>query len=275
MAPDLEKLISAGEIVNTCANQVHGWLRMTGADRPIYLNLTGNLCCDLIGRRITFDNRAPTLQFDAATVTRGLARQQIGPTGDIAVVNDDLILEWYSQDGHMFARIPTTQLELSERSSAFDNEFLAENCLLPMPSGRGLFREIPSLTLAPPPSKSTLDHDAQMALLDSMLQENPASQQPIRQLISPELRLPKAGSLVGDRLQRKVKEVLAHLALLGITLEMCHHFRPAQAYEMLHRMVLQDSIHPKSPQTGFIVHYLTFEHCQDCLADEETWVHEG
>ena len=52
---NVSQQLVAGEIVNTCLNQVHGWVRLTALETPVYLNLTGNMSLDLAGRRITFE----------------------------------------------------------------------------------------------------------------------------------------------------------------------------------------------------------------------------
>ncbi|MCA9175409.1 MAG: hypothetical protein KDB14_13085, partial [Planctomycetales bacterium] len=75
----------------------------------------------------------------------------------------------------------------------------------------------------------------------------------------------------GLELHYKLKEVLAHLANLGVALDACHHFTPERCYEMVHRMVNQETLHPDSPRSGYIVHYLTFEQCETCRAEELGW----
>jgi hypothetical protein len=138
-----------------------------------------------------------------------------------------------------------------------------------------LFRQFSSLAgLNLPAQPATADNwEDRFAVLDAMLEDKDA-EVPIRTLLSPSLELPPLESLPPAGLELKVKEVLAHLSLLGVCLEMCHHFTAEEAYRLLGKVAEEDKLHPQSPGSGYVMHYLTFEHCAACVAEEETWVQQ-
>ena len=264
MTWEIGPMVEAGEVINTCPNQVHGWLRLVGVERPVYLNLTGNMSTDLAGRRLTF---VASTQPTGLSAPR-LSRQQIGPTGDMTQLEDgQLLLEWHGQNGHVLGHLRPIECETGEAVEMTGCQ--------PLPAQRGgcgLFRQLASLTsLDVPPERWVENREEQFALLDALLEDEEADV-PIRSLVSPLLELPPCGVLHGPPLDWKIKEVLAHLSLLGVCLEMCHHFLSKDAYLFLSRMLAEDKLHPQSPASGYVTHYLTFEHCRQCLADAETWV---
>ena len=262
--------IESGEIVNTCVNQVHGWIRLAGVERPFYLNLTGNMSTDLAGRRVRFQMSAPRI-FATPEQLQCLSRQQIGPTG-IMMHADSLTLEWHSQDGLIVADLSPAELTLTEVCDDFKNAVLRENTIPASPlhdNTPWLFTGLPSLDKLVVPRRGRMED--RFALLDAMLDGN-AKERPLHELLPNTLQLPRVTQLDGLALQLKVKEILAHLAVLGVTLDMCHHFTPAQAYNMLLDLLDNEQIHAESAKSGFIVHYMSFDHCERCIEEEESWV---
>lgn len=267
--------IESGEIVNTCVNQVHGWIRLAGVDRPFYLNLTGNMSSDLAGRRIRFE-LAPSRTVASPQQLQHLSRQQVGPTG-LMTHADSLVLEWHSQDGLIVANLCPTELTLTDVCPDFTYEVFRENTLAaaslplePFEDSRApwLFASLPSLEHTVAIRRGKVDE--QFALLDAML-DGKVKEQPIHELLPASLKLPRASQLDPPTLQWKVKEILAHLALLGVTLDMCHHFTPRQAYNMLLDLLDNEQIHAESARSGFIVHYMSFDRCEQCLEEEDAW----
>ncbi|MCA9175260.1 MAG: hypothetical protein KDB14_12320, partial [Planctomycetales bacterium] len=204
---NVSQQLVAGEIVNTCLNQVHGWVRLTALETPVYLNLTGNMSLDLAGRRITFErlNGSPRRAGRAdpsgarnspSSQSFDLARQQIGPTGDMTIRDGVLTLEWHGQNGHVLARCRPTDLQVSDRNERFTRSTLDLHAIPSSGLEDGLFSGIPTVAeLEPHPTPR--DWDDQFALLDAMLSDS-GKEVPVRELLSDHLVLPVPGSLTAS-----------------------------------------------------------------------------
>jgi len=117
----LSDYVVAGEIINRRRNATHGWLALRGQDHPLLVQLTGDPSPDLVGKRFRFeipDDRpsanppAAPLDFDT------IASQQIGPTGEMSVVQTDghtrISLEWFSQNGRVLVEVIDPEFEWVE-----------------------------------------------------------------------------------------------------------------------------------------------------------------
>lgn len=113
--------VVAGEIINRRRYSTHGWLALRGDETPIIFQLTGDCAPEIQGKHLRFeipdDGTAPcnTAPFDA----RSLARQQIGPTGEITLACEAdgrrrLVMEWHSQNGHMRLELLNPEVEWVE-----------------------------------------------------------------------------------------------------------------------------------------------------------------
>jgi hypothetical protein len=100
--------VVAGEIINRRGYMTHGWLALRGDETPVIFQLTGNCSPDMRGKHLRFsipDERPPPRNPSPLDVKQ-LARQQIGPTGQITLTTPTggkprLFMEWHSQNGHV------------------------------------------------------------------------------------------------------------------------------------------------------------------------------
>lgn len=268
MTWQLGHCVESGELHNTTCNQTHGWLRLRGWRRPLFVSLTGNAAFELAGRRWAFDAASP---LPADPLLRHLARQQIGPTGQIARLDEDgLYIEWFGQNGHVECRLGrTTRLELTEV------ECEAAARLAPPAPRDSLFRSLPGLGgpdgLRPAKLVEQDDWETRFQLLDRMLETD--EEAPIGSLIEPPLHLPPPEQLAPPELVSLLKHALARLALLGISLDLCEHFTDQDAYRLLRdRIWWEETVHPDLAASGYIMHFLSYEYCPVCRAQESSWV---
>lgn len=271
MSWSLGQAVESGEIVNTTVNQVHGWLRLRGQRRPLYLHLTGNASPSLAGRRVTFEARGAS---DARLCgAESLARQQIGPVGELhlpdASESCELRIEWFGQNGQVRCAIgKITSLQVSEPVA----QPAAEDLVHPGP--HGVFARLPSLRNLQSASTRPADGDweQRFQVIDAMMSDE-SRDVSIRSQLPASLELPDVAELSSQDLYFKLKETLAHLAVLGISLDMCHHFSGREAYQLIiERLLPKETMHPDLPRSGYVMHYLTFEYCRQCIEEEESWV---
>ena len=138
--------VVCGEIINTSANTVHGWLRLREVEQPVSLQLTGNLGPAIAGCHIRFEVCEGSPVFDSHAGDLDIsdfAMQQIGPTGTMTVRKvkvpdcsmdefhrhsklgeplpvrwrDSLYLEWFSQNGRVVLELVDPRIEYVEPQS--------------------------------------------------------------------------------------------------------------------------------------------------------------
>lgn len=99
---------------------------------------------------------------------------------------------------------------------------------------------------------------------------------PIQTIFDPPLRLYPSDRLDDAQVAQALRLVLARLAEYGIALNMCEHFSPREAYELLLNEILPNhGTYPRLRATGFVQHYMTSDFCQKCDDDfEERWQRE-
>ena len=113
--------VVAGEIINRRGYMTHGWLALRGDETPVIFQLTGNCSPDMRGKHLRFsipDERPPPKNPAPLDVKR-LARQQIGPTGQITLAPSAagvprLWMEWHSQNGHVVLELIDPEIEWVE-----------------------------------------------------------------------------------------------------------------------------------------------------------------
>ncbi len=153
MALRLGEYIVRGELRNTQANSVYGWIEFA-PDYGVHIELTGNLRGKLERKHIKFSapsSNAPPKAWSEGSLPpeiESLADRQIGVVGDVllrrvqvptipvedfvklegseqskySVEKDCLYLEWYSQNGRVVAEIIEPEIEFVEDSRADDTE---------------------------------------------------------------------------------------------------------------------------------------------------------
>ncbi len=126
MVWNLSDVVVFGEIINTRANSVHGYLAFRDRDQPVLVQLTGNCGPELAGRHLRFEVRPGSqpaqYQFDFGR----FAMQQVGPTGKMTIEHvaqtdpgadappPRLYLEWFSQNGRVIIDLVDPILEFIE-----------------------------------------------------------------------------------------------------------------------------------------------------------------
>ena len=265
--------VVAGEIVNVTCNQVHGWLRLRGLPRPLYLHLSGNASPALAGRRAMFQGADPPedSRCEAGEFSR-LARQQIGPTGRIDLTEEPrgLILEWYGQNGRVECQVARPELlDVTEVECQAAVQRAAA-------SPQGGWFGLASLSDLPPQRPESFEADDWSARFDVLEQAlESEEEQPIGSLISPPIELPPADQMAPRELHQRLKEALGRLALLGICVDLCEHYTVRDAYQLVRDTIWwEETTHPQLARSGYLMHYLTFDHCRRCRQEEENWIEE-
>lgn len=70
--------------------------------------------------------------------------------------------------------------------------------------------------------------------------------------------------------ERSLKTLLAHMALFNISLDVCEHFSPREAYRLLiERICTEEQAYPELRHTQWIQHFTTAEFCPQCEAEWE------
>ena len=90
--------------------------------------------------------------------------------------------------------------------------------------------------------------------------------EPLTLLFEEPLCLPKPNALRDETHAWQVlSPLLAAMALRGVAFDMCVHFTAMQAYELLiDELLPRAGVHPNLAATGFVKHYCTTEHCEEC-----------
>jgi hypothetical protein len=302
----ISNAVLCGEIDNGIHNSVSGWIRLRGIDRPLTLQLTGNCRDDLAGRCFRFE-AAKQLEADdeADLAIEFLAPRQVGPVGtmtargQVQVVDcaidpfaDDadadqpvdlhstscLVLDWFSQDGHIRIELLGAEIlffdhaeqaldtadDRSVIEEELDEEFDEEE------DPYGLFpadlrqRVADGLTRDQHRGEfglSEWDDDDDVLGLD---------EQPLQSIFDPPIKLYPSELLNDHQVEATLQVLLARLARHGVALDMCEHFTPREAYQlMLDRILPEESIAMKLVDNGYIQHFSTHEFCPSCLEQAE------
>lgn len=303
----LDGLVIRGEIDNTHPYSVCGWLKIRGHRTPLTLNLTGDCGPTLKGMRVRFEDAIPLDdRLDGGLPDLSdVAWQQVGPTGqmqlsDLGGTTPRLSLEWFSQNGRVTLELPNPIVEpLDEEDDDDEDDDLAlmEGYQV---SGRededdefGFEDEADEdpFGLFPDGLLDHLDEDAER--LDSKLfgdSSDPPLLPPeiemleglmegggvqISDVFDPPVRLPRAKSLNDEEVEIALKKLLARMAEIGISLEVCEHFTPRGAYELLLDEICPYQItHPDLNTHHWIQNFYTSDYCNACEAEFEREVEE-
>jgi hypothetical protein len=93
--------------------------------------------------------------------------------------------------------------------------------------------------------------------------------EPLTWLFEEPLCLPKPNGLRDETHAWQVlSSLLAAMALRGVAFDMCPHYTAIRAYELLIDELLPTAgVHPNLAATGFVKHYCSWEHCEECDAE--------
>ena len=109
---------------------------------------------------------------------------------------------------------------------------------------------------------------AQLERLEELIESGAGT--PISQIFDPPLRLRPATQLDDDRVETALKLLLARLAEHGISLDVCEHYTPRQAYRYLLEDVCPNEVtHPELDATRWVQHFSTRDTCPACEAEFE------
>jgi hypothetical protein len=130
-----------GELDNTKAGKVTGWMRFTGIQWKVTFDLQGDFHRDIRGTKIHFKGPAMFKELMAETYMKGFARNQTGKVGDITAglppydyVQGRVYIEWYSdENGRVVVELPQESLKIigeplpADKSEPISKKEQAEN----------------------------------------------------------------------------------------------------------------------------------------------------
>ncbi len=297
----LSNAVICGEIINTTKNSVYGWLGLRDREAPVPLHLTGNCSPDLAGRHIRFQVREDQMPSELAEDVSQLAAQQVGPTGEMTALRLGkrcLYLEWYSQNGHVVLELPNPTIEFVEpdqqpsqtvaRDEAVDFPALGfdpdqdDEALLDALDDRddeeeeddpyGLFsdelkQEFDSDARDEEPGLSIPEEAPEvmreLEMMDDLIQHG--EEVPVGAIFDPPIKIPRPDRLSDDQAADALRTLLAEMAKYGIALDMCEHFTPRQAYQLLvEEICLREGAFPQLKETQWVQHFMTHDFCPEC-----------
>lgn len=298
----LDGLVVRGEIDNTRPYSVCGWLKLRGHRMPLTLNLTGDCGPTLKGMRIRFEHPIPPDdRDDDGPDLSELAWQQIGPTGSIGIeatatgTPGRLTLEWFSQNGRVTLELADPVLEAvpDEDDPDGDAESEIEADLAALAGGDELEDDDDPYGLFPDELKEQFDVDAEdldrevfasgpepvevglseVELMEELIENGEGV--PIGNVFDPPIKLPRPDGLPEAEIEAALKQLLAKLAEHGISLDVCEHFTPRDAYELLLEEICPFELtHPELEATRWVQHFSTSDFCETCEAEFEREVEE-
>ena len=299
----LDGLVVRGEIDNTRPYNVCGWLKLRGHRTPLTLNLTGDCGSSLKGLRVRFEHPVPPDDRDDgdAPDLSELAWQQIGPTGAMEIEPTSagkagrLRLEWFSQNGRVTLELADPVLEAVPDDDDDDPDDEAEADLAALAGSDESDDDEDPYGLFPDELKERFDSDAEevdrevlpdsdgfervgggMSEAEQMedLIEN-GEGVPIGNVFDPPFRLPRPEGLDDPQVESALKVLLAKMAEHGISLDVCEHFAPREAYELLVEEICPFELtHPDLEPTRWVQHFSTSDYCETCEAEFEREVEE-
>jgi hypothetical protein len=300
----LDGLVVRGEIDNTRPYSVCGWLKLRGHRTPLTLNLTGDCGPTLKGLRVRFEHPVPPDdRDDEAPDLSELAWQQIGPTGAMGLVPTEagqpgrLSLEWFSQNGRVTLELtdPVLEAVADDSDDEDDPADEAEADVAALAGGDEADDDEDPYGLFPEELKERFDTDAEE--LDREVLPEADGYEPVRAGISeveemedliengegipignvfdPPIKLPRPEGLPEAEVEPALKTLLAKLAEHGISLDVCEHFTPADAYQLLLDEICPFELtHPDLEATRWVQHFSTSDFCETCEAEFEREVEE-
>ncbi len=301
----LDGLVVRGEIDNTRPYSVCGWLKLRGHRIPLTLNLTGDCGPGLKGMRIRFEHPIPPDdREDEVPDLSDVAWQQIGPTGSISLEADGtgrpgrLTLEWFSQNGRVTLELANPVLENVADEDDLDSEAESEieADLAAMAGNDEPEDDDDPFGLFPDDLKEQFDIDAEeldravfaagtgpsgppegdlseLELMEDLIENGEGV--PVGNVFDPPLKLPRPAGLSNAEIESALKRLLARMAEHGISLDVCEHFTPRDAYELLLDEICPFELtHPDLEATRWVQHFSTSDFCEVCEAEFEREVEE-
>ncbi len=125
-----------------------------------------------------------------------------------------------------------------------------------------------ALHFSPCGEDSDDDSIREMELMDHCIDH--CQEQPYFLLLQDTDKLPPDGELDDVHVEAELKGLLAQLAMIGVTLDVCEHFTPRDCYRLLRdRVLLEPGAYPELVGTGWVTHISTYEYCKECDAEME------
>ena len=286
MTHDLTTACLAGEIDNTTNNRIDGWLRLRGTLAPVILEITGNCASTLQGQRILFEHPESSDSLVNGTDLTGLSFHQVGAAGNVSWVAEKgeqcgrLMLEWYGQNGHMVIEWPAVSVQFKEPHVP----------LLSAATAPGLdFSAIPPASWAWSPSLELVHQEtasgrelatmhagdpwsSDIDILYKFLDElsDGSHDVPIISLLeSPPPHEPPA-RMKSAEIQEMLRDLIAQLAMLGISVTICPHFSAERSLRwLLDEVVFEEQVHPQMVQHGYVSFYMSSDRCTECSLEFE------
>ena len=281
MIQELSVLCLAGEIDNTTNNRIDGWLKLRGLAAPLILEITGNCADTLQGKRILFQQPVSAGCLAGEEDLGGLSFHQVGAAGNIswtaaaAGEGGRLLVEWYGQDGHMMIEWPRAVIEFRKSHPAS----MPATVAMPLD-----FSSVPAACQAWSPSATAVAEqrwcreempaadagdlwNREMENFYQFLDElgDGSRDLPIALLLeSPPRREIPAGMRPAE-IQETLRDLVAQLARLGVSVNICPHFSADRALRWLvEEVVFEEQVHPRMVYHGYVSFYMTSDRCEEC-----------
>ena len=280
MIQELSNLCLAGEIDNTTNNRIDGWLRLRGMASPVILEITGNCAEGLQGKRVLFQRSVSADCLVDKEELVGLAFHQVGAAGNIDWSADDgdrgrLVVQWYGQDGQMKIEWPRAVVEFRDSHvPSMSATTAAPLDFSSIPPARWAWS--PSLTTGAEETSSgrefptiqagdpwTTDIDHLYQFLDEL--GDGSHDVPIVSLLEspPSHELP--AGMRPAQVQEALRDQIAQLARLGVSVNICPHFSAERALRwLLEEVIFEEQIHPRMVCHGYVSFYMTSDRCAEC-----------
>jgi hypothetical protein len=213
-----------------------------------------------------------------------------------------LHLEWFSQDGHVVVELPDPIIEFVEYSqledpresesldtgttgpsfapdpdesmscaSGSDDESSSSCSPMPHLFGSEAFDDVESLDEEEAEWFSDEDKPQfirEMELMDELIERGDG--EIIGSLFDGPVRFPRPDQLDDAAAEEALKSLLARMAVYNISLDVCEHFSPREAYRLLvERICVEEQAYPELRHTQWIQHFTTSEFCRQCEAEWE------
>lgn len=301
----LDGLVVRGEIDNTRPYSVCGWLKLRGHRAPLTLNLTGDCGPSLKGLRVRFEHPVPPddrEEEEGGPDLSTIAWQQIGPTGAMSLEptgagkSGRLTLEWFSQNGRVTLELtdPVLEAVADEEDDDTETDDEAEADLAAMTAGDdsdddedpyGLFpeelmeqfdsaaEEVDREVLPDGEPEPIRGGMSEVEYMEDLIENGEGV--PVGAVFDPPIKLPRPDGLSEAAAEAALKTLLAKLAEHGISLDVCEHFTPSDAYELLIEEICPYELtHPELEATRWVQHFSTSDFCETCEAEFEREVEE-
>ncbi|MHC4714134.1 MAG: hypothetical protein ACYTAN_12825 [Planctomycetota bacterium] len=107
---------------------------------------------------------------------------------------------------------------------------------------------------------------ADVVLLDHCIESGDGT--PVSHFLGDLAQMPRAESLDDEAVESQLKALLARLALIHITLDVCSHASPSDCYRLLRDEILPDcTAYEELIGTSWVTHVSTYDHCRLCEAE--------